>query len=723
MQRSAIETFLRNLHTTVALQPSSPDELASLPALDRLTSFIEEHEKLKYPASAFMYSTKKNTFNNEDLIVTHIIKNADDSYPTEEQLKEISQESLKIRKLSLIAGIVNMLNQSSNFLNINDAGEKNRLIDNLMVLATNIHEKTNKDIKLSLEANMEKFINSLISTVMETSKLDKENVLRQIRNTERYYVAMKNRRRAIVCEYYDKNINAIIQTDIPFNNKLSVEQKNEFMEIYHKPPLEIPAWFTALPKWEQDWLKRHIPKNINDSWDEFESIFQSSAMQHIPGVKNGRFNYLVKKNINNDEYDILSSSSKTASLVPYEMPNSTKATEQNAEHLHGILLEKAKDNFKDKWGNILLSPPPVLILFQSLLSNTLFGATDKVLHNLQKEAINKLRARNTKATVIFGNLAVNILRHLPGEETSYITQIIRIADEFLNSLSQSTKPLDFKQIKRLRLIKCALKNLREMEASMPSGLLRNDAAFKAAYVGILVEEMGGIVSTNCKSGKDRTGLDEIYRHAMRLYFEDNYDEKNTKEDYNELPNYNVSDQKFETIYKDLFNSMKAQESAAMNTPGAFGLNDEAKMLSGSITTKLGKAYSLSSARAKMNKPSSFKEDEADQADEIAGKRKPIGREVVPRIPTEAPPLPSSEKKPSPVAQAMEDVLHPGASDVKKPSSAIPADLQDLLKGLIKTAREVRLSAQLLSTQLDVCTQDVTERLKSIKHRGPDGRPL
>lgn len=43
---------------------------------------------------------------------------------------------------------------------------------------------------------------------------------------------------------------------------------------------------------------------------------------------------------------------------------------------------------------------------------------------------------------------------------------------------------------------------------------RNKEEYKIALKRLLVEGMGGVIINNCKSGKDRTGLSEIYQHAM-----------------------------------------------------------------------------------------------------------------------------------------------------------------------------------------------------------------
>ena len=144
-----------------------------------------------------------------------------------------------------------------------------------------------------------------------------------------------------------------------------------------------------------------------------------------------------------------------------------------------------------------------------------------------------------------------------------------------------------------------------MVNGIPKGTPNKDANFpamKAALSEILVEAMGGAVSTNCKSGKDRTGFDELYRSSMLLYFKKYGKLPSVYDPKNDPKNDSKNNRKnFVDIFVQLFNTMKTQEGAATNTPGSFGLKDSAQMLCSDIVMALGDSYKNSNKRADLNK--------------------------------------------------------------------------------------------------------------------------
>lgn len=151
---------------------------------------------------------------------------------------------------------------------------------------------------------------------------------------------------------------------------------------------------------------------------------------------------------------------------------------------------------------------------------------------------------------------------------------------------------------------------------------RNKRIIKAAIQAMLVEAMGGEVSVNCKSGKDRTGeeknaresisefsdeiaamkiaaMDEIaamkiapMEKAAKLRSVDDLQESTGKDALfavvieelakiskisAEFPDYNDTGFKrllYSRIYRDVFRQKLTQESAGLNAPGAFGIKDD-----------------------------------------------------------------------------------------------------------------------------------------------------
>ncbi|MCW5583328.1 MAG: hypothetical protein KIT56_05510 [Gammaproteobacteria bacterium] len=287
-------------------------------------------------------------------------------------------------------------------------------------------------------------------------------------------------------------------------------------------------------------------------------------------------------------------------------------TSFTAKQILDDLTKKAEKNLHEMWGEDIGIKP--LVFIQSLLSDTLGGSIDNKLTAKQMKAILSIKNEYKGIELIAGNEPVNILRIFAIQDKKrweYVNQVIEYSNKFVAAINSRHGSLTEKQKNRLDLIQAARIELEKLQSSkgkhrklmITEG--RNFEAYKAAYLSILVEAMGGIVSTNCKSGKDRTGIDEIYRHAMILYFEEK----------KKLPSFTDTGedrQRFTEIFTHLFNTMKAQEAASANTPGSFGLKDSAKMICGDIASALGKTYKASNERAAMNKPQVFYEDEKRQ---------------------------------------------------------------------------------------------------------------
>ena len=256
-------------------------------------------------------------------------------------------------------------------------------------------------------------------------------------------------------------------------------------------------------------------------------------------------------------------------------------------------------------------------MIQSLLSDVVVGGDDNRLSNEQKTNVYNSVGNLTDntATIITGNEPVNILRKfaLQGNKRWECTdQILDQAKDFTlkikNYVDECSVTLNEEQLARIQFIYSCHKKLHSLRTSIRlPGINHNYEAFKVAYQSLLVESLGGVVSSNCKSGKDRTGLMELYRDSLLTYYK-----KNKK-----FPSSEKTDDQdeFILIFRILFDSMKTQESAANNTPGSFGLKDSAKMLCPTIANAMKLSYEASNDRSGMNKPPLFLEDETKQKNE------------------------------------------------------------------------------------------------------------
>lgn len=654
-ERTLIDIISRSQNeVTAATAESSFLERGMLPALRTL---IASHEEEKYPTSHYTLHTKTVDIEGLPHKVMQVTYN--NSPLSEEALKKMETESIKVRKFNLMAGVLYAMNFSPDFLRLQrDKSELFLMNCQRTIADIENSESTNPS---SPGSQIEKFVNDFSEMLAGLTGQNKDEVIRAVRNAEQYFVADNNRQRVLAFET-TMNDQPHWQIDIPFRNKLTEQQKSELLLIHQGE--NQPSWYKALSTWEQDWMKRVIPNSPDGDWKYFESLFQSSAMQHIPGIKNSRTNYLVK--MNGDSPEILTRHMNASTMVPYEMPDDSRDrnTQLTAEQMLLRLEKNALENFNDlkKLFPSLPAGFKPTILAQSLLSDVALGGPDNLLTNIQKLAIDRTAGKDDHAyfQIISGNDPVNFLRMTTiqnNDRWSYAFELMQKAETLLKHLEKQPEiKVQGQAQDRFDLINQAYHNLHEltdvgfMERNASNARGVNFEAFKVAYLGILVEAMGGAVSTNCKSGKDRTGLEELYRNAMLIYFDQ----------YKILPKFNDTPEQrnhFIQIFSTLFNSMKTQEAAASNTPGSFGLKDTAKMLCKDIENSLGNNYTASNSRSQMNKPSTFTKDEAAQSktrnavlSSISPPRSPWSRRSPMRSSSQSsPPRPSSSSA-SPLAE-------------------------------------------------------------------------
>jgi hypothetical protein len=439
----------------------------------------------------------------------------------------------------------------------------------------------------------------------------KEDIINTIRKAERYFAAEYHDSKALINIIpLTDTIPEIIQISIPIKNRLTERQKMDFLAI-HLPPNKQPLWFQILEPWEQTWLQDRVPKDINhEAWHQFKKIFQPSTMRGIPGLKNARINYLYKRNASGEAPVLLSTNVKCSTYVPYEMDISSHAeqTEKNMEQMINLLKNDVCSNQLQKY--------PTFIFFHSLLSDTIGNHVDNHLVNTQIKAANKIKENlnYSHLTIMASNDPVNAFRFLAATNSTKRWASANLILKTAQSFIASNKAPSIEQQCNHSLIVAASKELKKLKSPFFMQPQRNKQAFKAAYMEILVEAMGGVVSINCKSGKDRTGWIEIYKTAMLIYFDR----------YNKLPRYNdkkTERQQFVHIFVTLFHSMKTQEEAGANTLGSFGMKDNAinRVLCRDIARALGNSYTQSNKRAAWNKPKLFKKSEQQEEKKLLGK--------------------------------------------------------------------------------------------------------
>lgn len=580
--------------------------------LDLTKKKIIEHEQEKYPAPIYNYTrTLVAVKGKGKTVVTHIRYNGLPLDSTDAAI--IQRNSLRVRKLSIIGGILNALHFSKEleigYLGLDKTAQAG--------LAELLSEVLNEEISpLITNESIDDFIKGLIEKIKGKTALNQQELIRQIRTAERYFVAEYKVNQVLISETSMSDGKVLIQVNDYFGNVLTEDQKKEFRRIHSEQDNSKPAWFILLSEWEKKWLLSIVPKTLDEDWSNFDTISQSSAMSHIPGIQNARMNSLIL--FDGQDYTLLSRSFNTATMVPYEMHVTKKELpthiEQTAIQVLAHLSLQVQEDFKNAWEGIPMDNFRPLIMVQSLLSDMLVAKADTRLATEQKKIIQKISMRTIfpEVEIVAGNDPMNFLRHVTAlsgvvskafGRWSHTMQVLTYAERFINHLEKQ-KSLKDEQRSRLTRMKNARDELIKLrdEKYKSQGGERNFIAYKAAYTSILVEAMGGIVSTNCKSGKDRTGLQELYKNAMVAYFYR----------YNTLPKFDDKDlarQNFCELFVLLFNSMMTQEAASANTPGSFGLKLDPTMICSDIRSQLGGSYSLSSSLAGLNKPAKFLENE------------------------------------------------------------------------------------------------------------------
>lgn len=594
-----------------------PSNIGTQQVLNELEQRMQVLEQMKHPNPPWTYKRLEPENKNEKVIIKI---DYDPNYKiTEKDIKHKKIVSLATRKLSIIGGVLTMLD-SSGFIT-NDPAAKDQIRKHLVALSNDIIEEAR--LGTPRKTSMNTFINNLNADIAKKANIKseqqiKKEILRPIRKAERYFVAEHNQNRVLMVVTHKKNGTKVIQIDNEFNHELTAEQKNEYMKIHNKN--KQPDWFQRLRPEEKDWYLQRIPTPTDsaaeEKWIKFSTFFKSSAMQHTPGLSNARANYLLLQK-NDSSIKTISASIKSGTPVSYEMQKDNRESQSllNVEQLLEKSIQLAKFNSESLWGDFFQDEPrpPTVILFQSLLSEkNLSGQADQFLIDSQREAIDKVVARHANDSsieILYHNNATNSLRHPKfGQESSADQEILRqksrefvrhvfdIIDKrtplsengkaLIQKFCDNKKPLTREEREMLisminsnryglnqdqrqnLVIMVAVEEKFRLLNNAPTKLLgadrRNKEEYKIALKKMMVEAMGGVETNNCKSGKDRTGQSAAYQHALSLIAE---------AQNGEIPAYDATGAEREALCDEaaeLNSSMMIQEAAAMNTPGSVG---------------------------------------------------------------------------------------------------------------------------------------------------------
>ncbi|MDR3501668.1 MAG: hypothetical protein P4L79_03705 [Legionella sp.] len=554
---------------------------------------IDDLQLAKYPHPPFTCQQQTIEVDGRTIPVTYIKADGPINLSSE-QLHQVSVNSLLLRKVALAATLEAYATQhvtGKNQLKTIRA-QIEQLVNESIQEAIKQAENPNQKVNTYDETN--EFINKLGTILNNNTQIKNHNeAVRTIKGYERYVLSEMNAGRVIINESTvttGKGKKNLIQMDIPLDAELTEAQKKEYLRVLGS---KKPEWFEKLKPEEQRWYQERVKRATKsaDGWTKFaQEVYGTSAMQQALEMKNARKNYFFIDGA------LQSESTKNATLNPIEVPKKERQqlTIQNAEQLIENQIQGAEERFRAHWGLSADAKLPgrIMIASQSLLSPLLGIADDKMI-NAQRAAVEHLAKDpryKDKFQIVFGNDAVNIFRKAQTIDWKYTNEVMDYSRALMTNLQQAGVDSNHPQMK---IMTAALAELDALKQA-PDLSDRNKAAFKTALTSILIEAAGGKVSTNCKSGKDRTGLEELYHNAILTYYSL----------YNEFPSYDDGPEKreqFVEIFVHLFNTLKIHESASGNTIGAFGIKDSAKMLCADIAKALGANYTMSNSRANINK--------------------------------------------------------------------------------------------------------------------------
>lgn len=397
-------------------------------------------------------------------------------------------------------------------------------------------------------------------------------------------------------------------TESVIQPQLTQVQKELLIQIHTSPK---PSWVKMLTDWEQGYLKTIIPQEISGNWSSYEKVLPAT-LRRIPGLCNATqrtFTYtdpegnMVRKR-----------GYRQGVPTAYAMPSSYYQTsaEENIKQMLDAIQSNAKNDFRAYWELSRESKLQAPVLLLGLLTHKEYGnALQKLIdtdvlytgftlsgeeNNTQRTqdkstAIINLETAYPDITLIDLNIGVNIGR---GWVTSVpVDNFITVAEKILNAIKTEKKSAST----RIDEAEAAIAALKTHNAKpIQSG--RNKDLFTAALCHHLTERLGGSALTNCKSAKDRTGVEINMADAIDIYVRI----------YGEYPAYDESDavkrNHFIDIFKAIFDSQHHQLIANDNSPGSQGIKDEG-MLDSDIIEHLGETYTLGKKIADLNKPKSF----------------------------------------------------------------------------------------------------------------------
>lgn len=416
----------------------------------------------------------------------------------------------------------------------------------------------------------------------------------------------------------------IIQKETLLNSPLTPEQKIEFQKIHSD---NKPAWFIALPAWAKHALVAIVPRKnfANPNWNKVEH-WRPTILRFLPGQANATLHELIIKNKNGK---VVSHTQCVRQGTPssFNMKDSLERQEsanQNIQQMVDAELNRAKNNFKTIWGvnsEDFFEEKKFPVLFGGLLTpkeqgnwiswllDTFIAKSDENNTLMVQEKNNALAALNKPSIKIFNlNVAINALRKpgfIPQQEKEFIVAAKNFSSKMRNKIEEHQLGDEEKSILHTRKNRVdELNSAITCLESLGNKIIpeRNESLYRAALYDVITRLMGGLSTGNCKSSKDRKGIELIMADSMLVYYQ-------TYGTFPKLDDELIKRQNFVKIFCDIYVSGHQIKVAKENCPGASGIKDEGKLIDKDIKFALdyerNNAYLLSKEFSSLNKPGTF----------------------------------------------------------------------------------------------------------------------
>ncbi|MCD6038800.1 MAG: hypothetical protein K0S27_200 [Gammaproteobacteria bacterium] len=543
-------------------------------------------------------------------------------------------EAYKARLFSFANGAIYAIKQDNDI----SLDEKIKRIKEIKILMQNNLEKINK-IKLEMQGQPIYFGTEL----HQFFKKDLVNASglssKEIELAEAMYVWQEKQRPTRSTKYVTgegADQWTIEQIEVPRSSKLTKKQKQELLLIHQNG--SQPQWFLALPSFAKHALLEIVPTedNAQVDWSRYQKC-HPTILRQIPGEANAT-RHEIK--ITNSQGKVISHTTayRQGAQTSFNMKDAKERQQSANENLKQLLDseigpgKKAFEAFHEKWGiypndNIklpvflcgLLTPVEQAGIITNFVDRTPLSGDQnntKMVREKEKAAkkykeyySSKCEKNNKKMDIEIFNLNIAIDEYRSGIVKPN-EQFIQFATEFSNKMRQHVKatlkePQD-PRLEELNKLDIAIRELQNLaHDKKPNPFNRNQNLYTAALCDVITRSMKGMPVINCKSSKDRTGVELSMADAMLIYFDK----------YKKFPRLNdigEDRQNFVKIYAELYASSHQLLVANDNSPGAAGIK-AGKMLDADIVDKLksmkqegkGNVYEQSKQLADFNKPGSF----------------------------------------------------------------------------------------------------------------------